>query len=86
MTEHDWTEGDIVPSGNYPSGGRWAWAAGVSVVCIPLIAVAPQSWKVLLGIASMAFLAISLILLAAAEVRERRGRKAAPKPSLQEAA
>jgi hypothetical protein len=86
MAENDWTEGDAVPSGHYPSGGKWAWAAGVSVACIPLIAIAPQSWKVPLSVASMAFLAMSLILLGTAEVRERRGRKAAPKPPLQEAA
>ena len=86
MTEHDRTEGDTVPSGHHPSGGNWALAMGVSVACIPLIAVAPQSWKVPLGIASMAFLGLSLILLGAAELRERRGRNAASKPPSQEAA
>jgi hypothetical protein len=86
MLEHDRPEDDTVPTGDIPRGGTWAAALAVSVGCIPLIAIAPQSWKVPLGIASMVFLAISVILLGISEVRDRRGRKSTPKRAWREAA
>jgi hypothetical protein len=73
-----------VHTSHRPRAGKWAAAMGVSVACIPLVAIAPESWKVPLGIASMVFLAISLILLGAAEVRERRAAKSAPTRASQE--
>ena len=86
MAEHDRTEGDLVHTGHHPRGGKWAAAMGVSVACIPFVAIVPEPWKVPLGIASMVFLGISLILLGTAEVRERRAGKSTPTRASQEEA
>ena len=86
MTEHDPTEENPVHTKHHPRGGKWAAAMGASVACVPLVAIAPESWKLPIGIASMLFLTVSLILLGTAEVRDRRGRKSGPAHEAQEEA
>jgi hypothetical protein len=85
MAEHEMAEHEVAsphestqPHHHMPRGGAWLVFACLSIACILAIVIVPATWKMPLGIVSMAFLALSIAALALSGRRSPEERQRSP--------